>query len=87
MRVTYTGNYTTGTDIGEKQKKGQNAQWRFAPNLIHFNYLFHKIRADVFDDIPYFFVFQGLFMGDHTGPFGSILDNPEHLASRNFLHS
>ena len=46
----------------------------------------HKVFTDVLDNIPYLFVFQSLFMGNHAGPLGTILDDPEHLARRNFLH-
>ena len=48
--------------------------------------LLHEICTDILDHSPYLFIFQGLFVSNHTGPFGTILDDPEHLASRNLLH-
>ena len=54
-------------------------------NISASTHLLHQFRADVFDNVPDFLVFQ-TFERSHTGAFGTVLDDPEHLARGHVFH-
>jgi hypothetical protein len=64
-------------------KKGQSAK---APCPFQkLENLLHQIRADVLDDIPDIFVLKS-FLSHHTGSFGAVLDDKEHLTRGDVFH-